>query len=72
MEEKLEDIFIPSCIDEKGNITPTMKLKDGDLYCQHYEYESCPYRNDKNGVTMYCNFYKHQSMIIGSEYDWNI
>jgi hypothetical protein len=71
-KEQLENIFIPECMDEEGNIAPTMKVKDGSLYCVHYEHDFCPYRDDKNRLKMYCNFYKHQSIIIGSEYDWNI
>lgn len=69
--ENLDEIVLASCIDSDGNITPTMKVKDAELYCEHYDINFCPYRNEKLSK-MYCNYFKHQSIIIGSEYDWVI
>ena len=68
IEEIINEVFLPSCMDEDEQITPTMKPKDGQLYCEHYEFEFCPYRNDKNRMLMYCNYYQHESIITGVQY----
>jgi hypothetical protein len=67
MEINLEEIIEPTCF-ENGTISPALKTKDGEIYCNHFEYDFCPYRNDKNRLTMFCNYYKHISYVVGLEF----
>ncbi|NCD07409.1 MAG: hypothetical protein EOL97_14955 [Spirochaetia bacterium] len=70
MEINLEEILEPTCF-ENECISPTLKNKDGELYCSHYELDFCYYRNDKNRLKMYCNYYKHISYVVGLEFGGN-